>query len=123
MVFLSTALLLGRWVVARSRELDLAARVFGDGGDFFAPGRPATAELADLSRELAATGAKPAELTGGVRERRPDGLQLIVCTRPVPIARFGVTAVGRIFQSAVGNYIDAAAYGITWGCAREATLT
>ncbi|MEV6542474.1 HAMP domain-containing sensor histidine kinase [Streptomyces sp. NPDC051665] len=60
-VSLATALLLGRWVVARSRELALAARDFGDGGDFFAPGRPATAELADLSRELAATSAKLAE--------------------------------------------------------------
>ncbi|WP_329552168.1 HAMP domain-containing histidine kinase [Streptomyces sp. NBC_00988] len=60
-VSLATALLLGRWVVARSRELALAARDFGDGGDFFAPGRPATAELADVSRELAATSAKLAE--------------------------------------------------------------
>ncbi|WP_328674970.1 sensor histidine kinase [Streptomyces sp. NBC_00343] len=60
-VSLATALLLGRWVVARSRELALAARDFGDGGDFFAPGRPATAELADLSRELAATSARLAE--------------------------------------------------------------
>ena len=60
-VSLLTALLLGRWVVARSRELALAARDFGDGGDFSAPARPATAELADLSRELAATSAKLAE--------------------------------------------------------------
>ncbi|WP_405989929.1 sensor histidine kinase [Streptomyces sp. NBC_00986] len=60
-VSLATALLLGRWVVARSRELALAARDFGDDGDFFAPDRPTTAELADLSRELAATSAKLAE--------------------------------------------------------------
>ncbi|MFE2887055.1 sensor histidine kinase [Streptomyces sp. NPDC059272] len=60
-VSLLTALLLGRWVVARSRELALAARDFGDGGDFSAPVGPATAELADLSRELAATSAKLAE--------------------------------------------------------------
>ncbi|MEW1644290.1 MULTISPECIES: HAMP domain-containing sensor histidine kinase [unclassified Streptomyces] len=60
-VSLLTALLLGRWVVARSRELALAARDFGDGGDFSAPAGPATAELADLSRELAATSAKLAE--------------------------------------------------------------
>ena len=33
----ATALLLGRWVVARSRELTLAARSFGDGGGFAAP--------------------------------------------------------------------------------------
>ncbi|MGO4758029.1 two-component sensor histidine kinase, partial [Streptomyces sp. 2MCAF27] len=60
-VSLATALLLGRWVVARSRELQLAARSFGDGGDFAAPAVPATAELAALSRELAATSAKLAE--------------------------------------------------------------
>lgn len=57
-VSLATALLLGRWVVARSRELAVAARSFGDGGDFAAPDAPATAELEELSRELAATSAK-----------------------------------------------------------------
>ncbi|KAK1176970.1 HAMP domain-containing sensor histidine kinase [Streptomyces sp. NBS 14/10] len=57
-VSLATALLLGRWVVARSRELQLAARSFGDGGDFAAPDVPATAELAALGGELAATSAK-----------------------------------------------------------------
>ncbi|MCX4907341.1 sensor histidine kinase KdpD [Streptomyces sp. NBC_00878] len=60
-VSLATALLLGRWVVARSHELALAARSFGDGGAFEAPDGPATAELAALSRELAATSAKLAE--------------------------------------------------------------
>ena len=54
-VSLATALLLGRWVVARSRELTLAARSFGDGGSFAAPGGVSTAELDALSRELAAT--------------------------------------------------------------------
>lgn len=57
-VSLAVALLLGRWVVARSRELSLAARDFGDGGSFAAPPGPATAELASLSRELAATSEK-----------------------------------------------------------------
>ncbi|MGP2440436.1 sensor histidine kinase [Streptomyces sp. JW3] len=57
-VSLATALLLGRWVVARSRALTLAARSFGDGGDFAAPAGPATAELAALSRELEATSEK-----------------------------------------------------------------
>ncbi|MFE9256616.1 sensor histidine kinase [Streptomyces sp. NPDC006879] len=57
-VSLATALLLGRWVVARSRDLALAARDFGDGGSFAAPLAPATAELSHLSRELAATSAK-----------------------------------------------------------------
>ncbi|MFD4501363.1 sensor histidine kinase [Streptomyces sp. NPDC058457] len=60
-VSLATALILGRWVVARSRELVLAARSFGEDGDFAAPRAPATAELAEVSRELAATSAKLAE--------------------------------------------------------------
>ncbi|MGW0609059.1 sensor histidine kinase [Streptomyces sp. NPDC002788] len=60
-VSLVTALVLGRWVVARSHALALAARSFGDGGDFTAPHGPATAELAALSRELEATSAKLAE--------------------------------------------------------------
>ncbi|MFF2503465.1 sensor histidine kinase [Streptomyces sp. NPDC058067] len=57
-VSLATALLLGRWVVARSNALTLAARSFGDGGSFAAPALPATAELSALSRELEATSAK-----------------------------------------------------------------
>ncbi|MGW2560399.1 sensor histidine kinase [Streptomyces sp. NPDC001514] len=57
-VSLATALLLGRWVVARSRELALAARTFGEAGSFAAPGSAATAELAELSKELEATSAK-----------------------------------------------------------------
>ncbi|MFC9842133.1 sensor histidine kinase [Streptomyces sp. NPDC060223] len=60
-VSLATALLLGRWVVSGSRALTLAARSFGDDGDFAAPEGPATAELTALSRELAATSAKLAE--------------------------------------------------------------
>jgi signal transduction histidine kinase len=60
-VSLATALLLGRWVVARSRELQLAARSFGDGGDFTAPDAPAAAEFTALSHELAATSARLAE--------------------------------------------------------------
>ncbi|MDX3454623.1 HAMP domain-containing sensor histidine kinase [Streptomyces sp. ME02-8801-2C] len=60
-VSLATALLLGRWVVARSRELTRAARSFGEGGAFAPPAGPATAELEALSRELAATSAKLVE--------------------------------------------------------------
>ncbi|WP_062645796.1 sensor histidine kinase [Streptomyces maremycinicus] len=60
-VSLVTAHLLGRWVVARSRELTRAARSFGDGGAFTAPAGPTTAELDALSRELAATSGKLAE--------------------------------------------------------------
>ncbi|MFF1506469.1 sensor histidine kinase [Streptomyces sp. NPDC058326] len=58
LVSLATALLLGRWVVARSRALTKATRDFGDGGRFSAPDGAATAELAALTRELAATSAK-----------------------------------------------------------------
>ncbi|CAM5454573.1 sensor histidine kinase [Streptomyces chartreusis] len=60
-VSLATALLLGRWVAARSHALALAARSFGDGGDFTSPDGPATAELAAVSRELEATSARLAE--------------------------------------------------------------
>ncbi|MBW8740246.1 MAG: HAMP domain-containing histidine kinase [Streptomyces turgidiscabies] len=60
-VSLATALLLGRWVVARSRELTRAARSFGEGGAFAPPVGAATAELEALSRELASTSAKLAE--------------------------------------------------------------
>ncbi|MFE0173273.1 sensor histidine kinase [Streptomyces sp. NPDC059002] len=60
-VSLATALLLGRWVVARSKALALAARTFGDGGSFAAPPEPGSAEFAELTRELEATSAKLAE--------------------------------------------------------------
>lgn len=39
------------------------------------------------------------------------------------IERFGVAPDGRLFRNAEGNYIEAAVYGITWGRARDATLT
>ncbi|MGY1436594.1 sensor histidine kinase [Streptomyces reniochalinae] len=60
-VSLATALLLGRWVVARSNALTAAARSFGDGGRFPTPREGADddpAELAALTRELAATSEK-----------------------------------------------------------------
>ncbi|AXE24233.1 two-component sensor histidine kinase [Streptomyces globosus] len=57
-VSLATALLMGRWVVARSRDLAHAARDFGEDGSFAAPPAPATAELAELARELASTSAR-----------------------------------------------------------------
>ncbi|MEV0480361.1 HAMP domain-containing sensor histidine kinase [Streptomyces sp. NPDC050508] len=76
-VSLLTALLLGRWVVARSRELALAARDFGDDGDFFAPDRPATAELSGLSRELAATSAKLAESRDRARALEASRRELV----------------------------------------------
>lgn len=72
---------------------------------------------------------------GAVHETHSLKRRSAKTTRPVPtppvlvrmliehIARFGVAADGRIFRNAAGNYIDAAAYGITWGRAREAILT
>ncbi|MFJ5552191.1 sensor histidine kinase [Streptomyces sp. NPDC093225] len=57
-VSLAAALLLGRWVVARSRDLARAARDFGADGSFAAPRTRATAELAALADELAATSAR-----------------------------------------------------------------
>ncbi|WP_405941253.1 sensor histidine kinase [Streptomyces sp. NBC_00207] len=54
-VSLGTALLLGRQVVLRCRELVGAAHDFGEAGTFTAPTVPAPAELAALSRELALT--------------------------------------------------------------------
>ncbi|WP_251982618.1 integrase [Streptomyces violaceusniger] len=56
-------------------------------------------------------------------------------TRPVPIPpqfvrklrahvkRFDVAPDGRLFRNQAGNYVDAAAYGITWARAREHALT
>lgn len=61
LVSFAVALLLGRWVVARSQALTRAARSFGDGGAFSAPPKAGTAELEALTRELALTSAKLAE--------------------------------------------------------------
>ncbi|WP_407565793.1 sensor histidine kinase [Streptomyces sp. 184] len=73
-VALATAVLLGRWVAARSNALAAAARSFGDafdeGGSFAPPAGGATAELAALSRELAATAARLAR--SRQRERALD---------------------------------------------------
>ncbi|MHC5908210.1 sensor histidine kinase [Streptomyces sp. S6] len=57
-VSLTVALLLGRSVVRGSRELAEATRALGDDGAFTPPAAAPTAELADLSRELAATSAR-----------------------------------------------------------------
>jgi signal transduction histidine kinase len=60
-VSLAVAVLLGRRVVAGSRALTAATRALGDGdglAPFAPPAGTPTAELADLSRELAATSAK-----------------------------------------------------------------
>ncbi|WP_371618913.1 sensor histidine kinase [Streptomyces sp. NBC_00454] len=76
-VSLAVALLLGRWVVARSRELSLAARDFGEDGSFAAPPGLATAELAALSRELAATSEKLAASRGRERALEKSRRELV----------------------------------------------
>jgi integrase len=72
---------------------------------------------------------------GAVHEIHSLKRRAAKATRPVPtppvlvrmlrehVERFGVAPDGRLFRNAAGNYIEAAAYGITWGRAREATLT
>nr|WP_206313947.1 ATP-binding protein [Streptomyces coryli] len=55
------AVLLGRWVAARSEDLARAARSFGEQGSYAPPDGEASAELAAVSRELATTSAKLAE--------------------------------------------------------------
>ncbi len=71
---------------------------------------------------------------GAVHEIHSLKRRAVKATRPVPIPpvlvrmlrehirRFGVAPDGRLFRNAAGNYIDAAAYGITWRRAREAAL-
>jgi integrase len=72
---------------------------------------------------------------GAVHEVHSLKRRAAKATRPVPIPpvlvrmlrehieAFGVAPDGRIFRNAAGNYIDPAAYGITWRRAREASLT
>ncbi len=72
---------------------------------------------------------------GAVHEIHSLKRRAAEATRPVPIPpvlvrmlrghirRFGVAPDGRLFRNAAGNYIDASAYGITRGRAREAALT
>ncbi|MFE6686263.1 sensor histidine kinase [Streptomyces sp. NPDC057743] len=55
---LAVSLLLGRSVVKGSRALAEATRALGDDGRFTPPTTAPTAELAELSRQLAATSAK-----------------------------------------------------------------
>ncbi|MEE1829698.1 tyrosine-type recombinase/integrase [Streptomyces sp. SP17KL33] len=116
---------------------------------YYASMRPA--EVIHLKRNqcrLPANGWGLLNLKGGVvtagKEWTDDGAvheihslkrRASKATRPVPrppvlvrmlsehIQRFGVAADGRVFQNAAGNYIDFAAYSITWRRAREATLT
>ncbi|MCZ0992073.1 site-specific integrase [Streptomyces noursei] len=72
---------------------------------------------------------------GGVYEVHSLKRRAETATRPVPIPphfvrmlrarieRFGVAPDGRLFRNQAGNYVDFAAYGITWKRAREFVLT
>ncbi|MEU0282335.1 hypothetical protein [Streptomyces sp. NPDC006195] len=72
---------------------------------------------------------------GAVHEIHSLKRRAAKATRPVPIPpvlvrmlrehirTFGVAPDGRLFRDAAGKYIDASAYGITWGRAREAVPT
>ncbi len=72
---------------------------------------------------------------GSVHEVHSLKRRAATATRPVPIPpqfvrvlaahieRFGVAQDGRLFRNGKGNYVDAAAYGVTWARAREYGLT
>ncbi|MEU8436976.1 hypothetical protein AB0F18_29550 [Streptomyces sp. NPDC029216] len=72
---------------------------------------------------------------GEVYEVHSRKRRAATATRPVPIppqfvrvlrahaGRFGVAPDGRLFQNQAGNYVEAAAYGITWSRARGYVLT
>lgn len=72
---------------------------------------------------------------GAVHEIHSLKRRATKATRPVPIPpvlvrmlrehmdTFGVASDGRLFRNANGNYIDPAAYGITWRRGREDVLT
>ncbi|MFC9602546.1 tyrosine-type recombinase/integrase [Streptomyces niveus] len=72
---------------------------------------------------------------GAVHEIHSLKRRAAKATRAVPIPpvlvsmlrdhmrQFGVAPDGRLFRNAAGKYIEASAYGITWGRAREAVLT
>ncbi|GLV88085.1 hypothetical protein Slala03_77740 [Streptomyces lavendulae subsp. lavendulae] len=116
---------------------------------YFAAMRPAEVIYLRLEQcHLSETGWGLLNLTGGVvtagKDRTDDGevhevhslkRRAATATRPVPIPpqfvrvllahieRFGVAPDGRLFQNLAGNYVEAAAYGITWSRAREYVLT
>lgn len=116
---------------------------------YFAAMRPA--EVIHLRIEqchLPKTGWGMLNLSGGVvtsgREWTDDGevhevhslkCRAVGATRPAPIPpqfvrmlrahvnRFDVAPDGRLLRNQAGNYVDAAAYGLTWARAREYALT
>ncbi|HEY0541206.1 MAG TPA: hypothetical protein VGD53_22745 [Actinoallomurus sp.] len=71
---LAVTLFLGRQVVAGSKAPAAAIRALGDGGGFSAPVDPPTAELAELGREWAATGARSPRPGNASMPWRPHGV-------------------------------------------------
>ncbi|SFO13201.1 hypothetical protein SAMN04487980_10721 [Streptomyces sp. cf124] len=63
------------------------------------------------------------EWVGNVARTTVGPVPVLVSMLREHIQCFGVAADGRVFQNAAGNYVDFAAYGITWRRAREAPLT
>ncbi|MGV2920539.1 hypothetical protein [Streptomyces alfalfae] len=47
----------------------------------------------------------------------------VVCILQEHIERFGVAPAGRLFRNQAGNYVGAAAYGVTWARARDASTS
>ncbi|MCX4657935.1 integrase [Streptomyces uncialis] len=116
---------------------------------YFAAMRPAEVNHLRLDQcHLPATGWGMLNLSGGVvtagkdwtddgavHEVHPLKRRAAKATRPVPVPppfvrillthveRFGVTPDGRLFRNEAGNYVDPAAYGLTWAKARRAALT
>ncbi|MFT9471841.1 integrase [Streptomyces sp. 11-1-2] len=116
---------------------------------YFAAMRPAEVIHLRIDQcHLPKTGWGMLNLSGGVvtsgKEWTDDGeahevhslkRRAASATRPVPIPppfvrmlrahvkRFDVAPDGRLFRNQAGNYVDAAAYGITWARAREHALT
>ncbi len=72
---------------------------------------------------------------GAVHEVHSLKRRAATATRAVPIPpqfvrmlrahieRFGVATDGRLFRNEAGNYVDAAAYGVTWSRARKYVFT
>ncbi|MFF2993193.1 hypothetical protein ACFVTC_01245 [Streptomyces sp. NPDC057950] len=116
---------------------------------YFAAMRPAEVIHLRIDQcHLPKTGWGMLNLSDGVvtsgKERTDDGevhevpslkRRAASATRPVPIPpqfvrmlrahvnRFDVAPDGRLFRNQAGDYVDAAAYGITWARAREYALT
>ncbi|GHH84582.1 two-component sensor histidine kinase [Streptomyces sulfonofaciens] len=98
------AVLLGRWVVARSRDLARAAHSFGDEGGFSPPGGASTAELTSLARELSSVSAKLAasrERERALEASRRDMVAWISHDLRTPLA--GLRAMSEALEDGVAE--------------------